>query len=78
MTNEHFNVYSSRIAQEHYCKEYNYPYFAPESGICWRCNQQIYAEGKNRSGNLSKGISVEKAGSELITGCPHCNWSYCD
>lgn len=78
MTNEHFNVYSSRTAQEHYCKKNNYPYFAPESGICWKCNQQIYTEGKNRMGNLSKGISVEKAGSELITGCPHCNWSYCE
>lgn len=24
------------------------------------------------------GISVEKAGSELVTGCPHCSRSYCD
>lgn len=24
------------------------------------------------------GITVEKAGSELVTGCPHCNRSYCD
>lgn len=24
------------------------------------------------------GISGEKAASELITGCPHCNRSYCD
>lgn len=76
--NEHFSVSDSMAAQKRYCKEKIYPHFAPVSGICWKCNQQIYAEGKNRSGNLSKGISVEKAGSELITGCPHCNWSYCD
>ena len=24
------------------------------------------------------GISVERAGRELITGCPHCNRTYCD
>lgn len=75
---EHFNVSDSTAAQKRYCEEKSYPHFAPESGICWKCNQQIYAEGKNRSGNLSKGISVEQAGSELITGCPHCNWSYCE
>lgn len=76
--NEHFNVSDSVAAQERYCKEKEYPHFAPNNGICWKCNQQIYAEGKNRMGNLSKGISVEEAGSELITGCPHCNWSYCE
>lgn len=75
---EHFSVSGSIAAQECYCEEKGYPHFAPESGICWKCNQQIYAEGKNRSGNLSKGISVEQAGSELITGCPHCSWSYCE
>lgn len=24
------------------------------------------------------GISVDKASTELVTGCPHCNRSYCD
>lgn len=24
------------------------------------------------------GITVEKAGNELVTGCPHCNRTYCD
>lgn len=75
---EHFNVSDSMAAQKRYCEEENYPHFAPKNGICCKCNQQIYTEGKNRMGNLSKGISAEKAGSELITGCPHCNWSYCD
>jgi hypothetical protein len=75
---EHFNVLDSLAAQKRYCEEKSYPHFAPENGICWRCNQQIYTEGKNRMGNSSEGISVEKAGSELITGCPHCNWSYCE
>lgn len=75
---EHFSVLVSMAAQKRYCEEKGYPHFAPNNGICWKCNQQIYAEGKNCIGNLSKGISVEKAGSELITGCPHCNWSYCE
>lgn len=62
-----------------HCKEKGYPYFAPNDGVCWDCNQQIYSEGKSRwSGRISKGISVERASSELITGCPHCNRSYCD
>ena len=78
MTSEYFNVSGSIAAQERYCKKNSYPHFAPSNGICYRCHQQIYAEGIKRSGNLSEGISVEKAGSELITGCPHCNWSYCE
>ena len=24
------------------------------------------------------GVTVEQAGAQLITGCPHCNRSYCD
>ena len=54
-------------AQEKYCKEHKAPHFAPHSGICWSCNKQIYEK-----------ISLEKAATELITGCPHCNRSYCD
>ena len=74
-----FDAQESIRAQENYCKENKLPHFAPHDGRCWSCNQQIYAEGKSRwNGGISRGVSVEKAGTELITGCPHCNRSYCD
>lgn len=44
--------------------------FAPKNGICPRCGKNI-AEGE-------KGITLEKLGDYIITGCPHCNMSYCD
>ena len=87
-----FNVIKASIAQEQYCNLKNYPHFAPGSGICYRCHLNIYEQvgWKGENGRRSKvpldspelqhitGIDVEKAGKELITGCPHCNRSYCD
>lgn len=61
--------------------------FAPSSGICYNCRKQIYAdvEVSRRNWNngqiekvVSHGISVERAGSELTTGCPHCHRSFVD
>lgn len=75
---ETFDPAAATLTQANYCREHNYPHFAPKSGNCYSCNQNIYAEGKRRNGNPSKGISVEMAGRELITGCPHCNWSFCE
>jgi len=75
---ETFDLVKANEAQENYCKENSYPHFAPISR-CYKCSQNIYGkEGKARNGKMISGISVEKAGSELITGCPFCNWSYCD
>ena len=65
------------------------PAFAPRTGICWNCRKNIYErrgyiiENNNKkyvSDELAKnftGISVEESKS-LVTGCPHCNRSYCD
>lgn len=44
--------------------------FAPSNGICYRCGRNI-AEGEN-------GITLEKLGSYIITGCPYCHYSFCD
>lgn len=77
---EHYNVAEAIDAQKAYCERTRAPHFAPRDGICWRCHQQIYA-GKwveTPYGKYHSGISVEKAGSSLVTGCPHCNRSYCD
>ncbi|OKP91887.1 hypothetical protein A3844_01880 [Paenibacillus helianthi] len=78
-----YDVQESIKAQEIYCEENKAPHFAPKTGRCWSCNQNIYAPGhhvwKGKSdGRESAGISVEKAGRELVTGCPHCFRSYCD
>ena len=59
--------------------------FAPSDGICFHCHHQIYDDVliKRRDWKtgefkdfVSKGISLEKAGSELTTGCPHCHYSF--
>lgn len=79
--------------QSELCKEKDYPHFAPKSGRCWKCNRDIYSPvgwskyefGRRKQVALDSpelnsitGITVEKASNELITGCPHCNRSYCD
>ncbi|WP_347145928.1 hypothetical protein [Parabacteroides goldsteinii] len=42
---------------------------APPDGRCYRCKRQIYSDG---------GISVERASTELTTGCPFCHTSFVD
>lgn len=71
-----FDSKKAKEAQKEYCKNKAFPHFAPYDGRCFRCNKNIYEEVDH--GNYKTGISVERAGSELITGCPHCHWSYCD
>lgn len=44
--------------------------FAPANGICYRCGRNI-AEGE-------KAITLEQLGDYIITGCPYCNYSFCD
>lgn len=89
-----FDTYKADAAQKEYCKEHEAPHFAPSLYTdcrCHRCNQNIYAEtghpvaerlprGKVRL-DYSKdvpGIDVEKAGRELICGCPFCHASFDD
>lgn len=54
-------------AQEEMCDKFNVPLFAPEDGICYYCDGQIYEH-----------IPLEKATNEHITGCPICSHTYCD
>ena len=56
-------------AQRKYCYAHRMPMFICRSGTCFRCGRNIFGPD---------GISVEKAGTQLITGCPYCNASYCD
>jgi hypothetical protein len=53
-------------AQQKYAKDNDLPLFAPEYGTCWRCHKNIYEK-----------ISLEKASTTHITGCPHCHYSFC-
>lgn len=65
-----YNVLEAALAQKNYCKRIGFAHpFAPESGNCYRCGQNIYDEN---------GYSVELASRHLITGCPHCNTSFVD
>ncbi|WP_094603438.1 hypothetical protein SPSIL_014880 [Sporomusa silvacetica DSM 10669] len=41
-------------------------------------SQRIGVSKDGEQVDFITGISLEKAGSELVTGCPHCNRSYCD
>lgn len=44
--------------------------FAPLNGRCYKCGKDI-TEGEN-------GITLEDLGDYIITGCPHCHYSFCD
>lgn len=85
MNNLLFNVQARIKAQAEYCERTGAPHFAPKSGICWSCKSNIY-EKKEKTYNkgteyeqtVESGISIEQASSKLVTGCPHCNRSYCD
>lgn len=81
-----YNIVEAIKAQKQYCQDKQAPHFALNNGICWSCSKNIYApiehEGKSWNGEevqkWTTGISVGKAEKELVTGCPHCNRSYCD
>ena len=59
--------------QKDVCSEKHYPLFAPSDGVCFKCGKNIYQnyESDNK-------VSDGETGEKFITGCPHCNRSYCD
>lgn len=84
---ELFNVTKSIVGQRKVCK--GGPHFAPEDGVCWFCRRNIYDPRFYKAGGYSQrttfencdyvsGITIEKASTQMITGCPHCNRSYVD
>ena len=52
-------------AQIAFCKSIGTEYFAPLNGKCYRCGRDIYEK-----------ISLEDAGTRLVTGCRHCHYSF--
>lgn len=83
---DEYNIAQSVKAQIEYCNTKGAPHFAPRGGNCWKCNQNIYTPLTRKrklfsTGELvdyTTGITVGMATTELVTGCPHCNRSYCD
>lgn len=89
-----FDSAKADAAQEKYCSDHHAPHFAPNKNInyrCFRCGQNIYAEkGHPVAERLPRGkvrlnydvdipgIDVERAGKELICGCPFCCRSFDD
>jgi hypothetical protein len=86
-------ISTCKAAQSNYCAKKRLPHFAPASGNCYRCGKNIYqnmgwkndppyskirVEKDGEEVDFITGVSLEKASSELITGCPHCHRSYCD
>lgn len=63
-------VYDTRKAakaQLELTRRLDVPLYAPASGVCWSCQQNIYAPG---------GFSVAYAAEEPVTYCPFCNRSF--
>ena len=50
-------------AQRDLCGSKGYPHFAPSTGICWSCKQDMVDQSW---------------ASTLVTGCRRCGKSYCD
>lgn len=74
---EVYDIKKAKEAQIQYCVSKKLPHFAPIDGVCFRCHRNIYKKFERSDGNYT-GITVEGAGSFLITGCPHCYRSFCD
>jgi hypothetical protein len=73
LNKEIMNEEKAIIDQKNYCIDNRKPHFAPEDGICFHCHKSIY-----RTYGGSKGISADYACKHLITGCPHCCYSFCE
>lgn len=50
-------------AQRELCERNGWPHFAPYTGICWSCKQDMVTDAW---------------ATTLITGCRRCGKSYCD
>jgi hypothetical protein len=74
---ELYNEGEALSVQKQFCNNMGIPMFSPTDGICWACHRHIYRPYSS-DGIHKTGISVRKAGSELTSGCPHCNTSFVD
>lgn len=61
-------VHKAASVQSTYCSMHGLLLLAPKNGRCRSCGQQIY----------DSPAMQYKAGNTHITGCPHCDRTYCD
>ena len=75
-----YNAVEAAKAQERYCNEHEISVFSPTNGWCSSCGRNIFEPYTVQHGSetIQLGITVEEAGKRLITGCPHCNHTFCD
>ena len=76
-----YNREAAIAAQKKYCEDNEVPHFAPSDGYCYHCGRNIYdlyisTTISRECGIGESGITVEQAGKRLITGCPHCHYSF--
>lgn len=77
----YYNVRVSIESQKKLCETKKLPLFAPYDGVCWNCHKNIYEpfkQSRDNDGVSITGITTAQAGTELVTGCPHCCRTYCD
>lgn len=60
-------------SQIKFCKDHKKLVFIPWDSRCYSCGKNIFADYDG-----SKGYPLDRAGSQLITGCPHCHRTFCD
>ena len=58
-------VIDKKELQLEYCRLNGVPLYAPYSGVCWTCGNNIYEE-----------LDDETCSETLITGCPYCHTSF--
>ena len=74
-----FNTIEAIKMQEAYCAKHGFPMYVPANGWCRDCGRNIFEPYTYRREPIkTTGISVEEAGSRLISGCPHCNRTFVD
>ena len=75
---EDYNPQCAIEAQKKFCEEHNVPNFAPAfDGTCFTCHTNIYLRVTHPSGDIT-GYTVDYAGKNHITCCPHCHHSFVD
>lgn len=77
-----YDIRLSIIVQRNYCEKHQLPHFAPSDGVCFHCHNNIYWPHKvgdaDDGTEIYSGIPTSKAANQLITGCPHCFYSFCE
>jgi len=69
-------IYECIANQRKVWEETNLPEFASVSGACYKCGRNIYQNYELTNYN-GKYISHGYDGKTLVTGCPHCHYSFC-